>query len=169
MQGRPVAYGTGAALGLLAAVAFYELTPAVNSPQDMTDLVGTVANGTDIKGSSQLASLAIEVPGVQGSASLETRGDLLYLNLDLNSEDKTELHAQLPDSGLEFEGFSNAADEAIEGFLYARGNFSVANTKTKKFSVVFSVPEGSDPLGETGVQLLITQNREVVYRGVLNR
>lgn len=168
MQGRPVTYGMGAAIGLLAAVAFYELTPSVSSSQDLTNLVGTMAAGDRRGNPAVIASLEIAEPAVSGTVQLVEKGDMLFLEVDIESQTATELHSQFKDTGLVFEGFANEADEDVEGFLYSRGNFSMASSRKKKFSIVFSAPVTVETMAGSEIQILISEDRGVLYRGAFN-
>ena len=165
MQGRPVSHGIAAAAGLLVAVAFYEMAPSVSSPQDLSDLVGTMSGGERGSDSSAIAGLNIEEAAVGGSIRLVEKGDMLFLEVDIESQTPTELHAQFKDTGLVFEGFANEADESVEGFLYSRGNFSIASTRKKKFSVILSATEPVEAMAGREIQILISENRGVLYRG----
>lgn len=165
MSGRPVAYGFGAAVGLLAAVAFYELNPSVNSPNDLRDLVGTMTVGDRGGNAAPIAGMEIQEAAVQGTVQLIEKGDILFLEFDIESQGPTELHAQVKETGLVFEGFANRTNDGVGGFLFAKGNFSIASSRKKKFSIIFSASEPEGLIAGSEVQIVISENRGVLYRG----
>lgn len=167
MAGRPVSYGMAAGAGLLAAVAFYELSPPASTSADLSGLVGTLSRDNGQVNASELSALDIDAPGVQGQASLRGEGDLKFLRLDVDSEQTNEFHIRLAGSGLAFGGFAHPDVGGKEQFSYADGNFSVRNSGATSFTVILTGHLG-ESAGKGEVVLSITRQGEGIYRGALS-
>ena len=167
MRGRPVSYGLAVAAGLLATVAFYELSPATTSSGDLSNMVGTLARGNGPTNIIQLSFLDIDVPGVQGRVQLRGSGDLKLLQFDVNSNQAVDFVVSLAGSGLSFGGFAREAEGVDDSFNYSQGSFSVASLGAKKFTVILT-DASSEDTGNGGIVVSVKQEGEDVYQGVLS-
>lgn len=161
---QPAAWALTFAVGLLVAVAFYELISAPSAPLDVSDLVGTMAADRSIDGTSRLDSFSLGLEAVQGEVSLNSVEDLLVLEFDLASPEAIEITVELENSGLAFSGFAAAggAGDPMDAIDVSGGAMRVVNHGKHKFAVFL---RGRAPRQDISVG--ITQNGNLVYEGTL--
>lgn len=169
MNGKAITFAVAAIIGVLATVAWYELRPASESAQGPASLAEAIATGYEFNDSEPSATLDVVAPGVAGSVAAIEDGDLLYLQIQINSDGNTEFHGQMNNADLIFRGVSNRTQESVEGFLFANGNFSIASSPAKDFTVIFESPEGAKAAVDNDIQFVVTNQREIVFRGTLER
>ncbi|HKJ17192.1 MAG TPA: hypothetical protein VJ984_07585 [Xanthomonadales bacterium] len=166
MAGRPVTYGVAAGAGLLAAVAFYELSPSA-SPMDLSNLVGTLSRDNGQLNVAELGKLDVNAPGLNGQVLLRGEGDLRFLQFDINSDQANEFHVALAGTGLKFGGIAHPDVGGKESFSFSEGNFSVSNFGTTKFTVILTGLSGEN-MGSKDVVVSVTREGEGIYRGALS-
>ncbi len=166
MQGRPVSYGAAAAAGILAAVAFYELSPTP-SEMDLSNLVGTLSRDTGQLSVAELSTLEITAPGLEGRVTLRGDGELNFLQFDVDSREVNEFHIALAGTGLEFGGLAHPDVGGSESFSFAEDNFSVSNEGATRFTLILTGKTGKNP-GNEDVVVSITRKGEGIYRGSLS-
>lgn len=159
MQGRPVSHTLALLAGVLATVVYYQFSPSTNDLSGMT--------GTMVSSENTIAQLEIEEAAVNGTVSLIRQGEHLVLQIDVESQLETELHGQMKDLGLALEAVTDHSGQSMQGFLFARGNFSIAASRKKNFSMLLSAPEGNDEAIAQGISVAFTQNKGMLFRSKL--
>lgn len=167
MQGKPIRYGAAAAAGLLAAVAFYELSPVARPPQDLSSMVGTLARGNGLSGVVELSYIDINLPVVQGKVTLRGSGDLRLLRFDVDSSTPVEFEVGLSGSGLSFGGFAQEAQGGTDNLLLSAGKFSVSNSGPQQFTVILR-DTTAESGAKGGIVVSVNEAGESLYHGVLS-
>lgn len=169
MNGKLLAYSAAVLIGVAGTIAWYEFKESSASEQAPATMLDSFSTGDKFADDTPDASLAIEAPGIEGSVDAFEMGDLLVLRIRLESDDTTEIHGQMNNPGLEFKGVSNQSANAVDGFLFATGNFSIAESSSKNFLVVLQESPEAETAPDGDIQFVVTKNREILFRGTLNR
>jgi hypothetical protein len=97
--------GFALAAGLVLTVGVYEMGSEPMSPKDSTSMVGTMANrGSTDQPGTLLDSIKLNTAELNGLVELHNKDDLFTLDLQLNSDEATEVVIHFADRGLEFDG-----------------------------------------------------------------
>lgn len=166
MAGRPVTYGMAAGAGLLAAVAFYELSPSA-TPMDLSNLVGTLSRDNGQVNVAELSTLNVDAPGLKGQVMLRGEGELRFLQFDIDSDQANKFHVALAGTGLKFGGIAHPDVGGNESFSFSEDNFSVSNFGATKFTVILTGLSRESAGGED-VVVSVTREGEGIYRGALS-
>jgi hypothetical protein len=169
-QARPATYGLAFAAGLVMAVAFYELTPVLTTPQDLASLVGTMASNKQIDGIRQQETLSIDLEQIQGSVSLRTGAEVMMLEFNLDSIDAIEIRVGLEGSGLTFGGFASTesrSDSDIDTLRVSGGTLRVVN-QGRQFFTMFLRESAGQQGDAAGINIELTHGGDRVYEGILD-
>lgn len=102
-------YSLSFAGGVFLALSIVNSSQVSNQAFDnVTGLVGTVADPVDAKLAS---SVAVDEPDVAGVVSLRSTGSLLILDFDLAAKKHIEVEADYSDPGIWFNGFAQLPSE----------------------------------------------------------
>lgn len=105
---RPVPTAAAFAAGLLAAVGFYELSVYDRPTADISHMVGTIVAPRQDAEMLQRDLMELSAPGLSGTMSLDLRGDVFVVDVDVNSNQPIEIELGLAESGLAFAGLAHA-------------------------------------------------------------
>lgn len=168
MSGKLISFGVAAAIGVLLAIAYYELKPANDSLMTSTDFANAIATGSQEPDSPPYVSSDIELPGVTGTVGVYKEKELTVLRIRMESDDPVGIHGTLENTDIDFIGVSNQSTDTVEGFIFARGNFSITGSTKKDVTIIISVPEGSENMPSNDLRLAVTREREVIFRETLS-
>jgi hypothetical protein len=97
--------GFALAAGVVLTVGVYEMGSEPMSPRDSTSMVGTMANrGPADQPGALLDSIQLNTAKLNGLVELRNKDDLFTLDLQLSSDEPTEVVINFADRGLEFDG-----------------------------------------------------------------
>lgn len=166
---QPATAGLAFATGLLATVAFYELTPGQAPQLDTSSMVGTMVAGQSGTKAVDLDTISIEQAGINGSITLQERGELLVLNFDLDSEQTTEIEISLAGADLSFGGIAhapNSANSTVDSIEVSGGDLRVVNQGRQVFFIFLS-ELATDSGREKELSIGISTGGTQVFTGVL--
>lgn len=166
---RPATAGLAFAAGLVATVAFYELTPRHGTSVDTASMVGTMIAGQDGQKAVHKDSLEIQDAGVSGTVSLQKSGEFLVLSFDLDSEQTTEIEILLAEAGLSFGGIAHTAPGGVtsdETFEVSGGDLRVVNQGRQAFTVFLQKSTMGDGGGRE-ISIGISTGGARIFSGVL--
>lgn len=101
---RVAGFATSFAAGVLLAVGFYTTVEQAGVPQDLDQLVGTLADPER----STAATVSLATPQVSGKVALDRTQGLLLLDFRLDAAAPVEITLELAGQALEFRGFVRA-------------------------------------------------------------
>lgn len=108
--------GFALAAGVVLTVGVYEMGSEPITARDSASMAGTMANrgATDQPG-ALLDSIQLNTAKLSGLVELRNNDELFTLNLQLNSDEPTEVVINFADRGLEFDGVSGkqADDDSV--------------------------------------------------------
>jgi len=161
MQGKAVSYAAGAAAGLVAAIAFYELSP---KPVDLSSLVGTITYVEHSEGPDDIAELQIDRPAVVGRVNVDAREDYTILRFDVDSDERVDFEIQLGDSHYEFGGFAQEpSSQAAEVNLSGSG-LVISNRGPQSFAIILRDVRGANT-SQGGIKVSVKQGGESLFEG----
>lgn len=164
----PVPAAAAFAAGLLAAVGFYEMSARENSASDLANMVGTMVTDRQAPAVASKDSLNISAPGVSGTVSLGVQGDVLVLNVVLESAQQTEILIALAEAGLGFGGIAHAAagNAAEESYEVSGGALRVMNQGRQAYSVFLLQKAQRNDRGRQ-ISIGVSSGGQAIYQGVL--
>lgn len=164
----PVPTAAAFAAGLLAAVGFYEMSAREYSASDLANMVGTIVRDRQAPAVATKDSLDISAPGVSGTVSLSVQGDVLVLNVVLESAQQTEILIALAEAGLGFGGIAHAAagNAAEESYEVSGGALRVMNQGRQAYSVFLLQKAQRNDRGRQ-ISIGVSSGGQAIYQGVL--
>lgn len=151
--------GTFAA-GVLVALVIFDSTQVSNRAfDDVTGLVGTVAEPVGSIGSSMVS---VDELDVAGTVSLRSSGSLMILDFDLVSKDHIEIEADYGDPGIWFNGFAQLESEDTT-VAAADGRVRLGMRGKRRYAVYLHNQGGH----QTQVNLRFLAEGEVVHEATL--
>ena len=107
-------------------------------------------------------------PGVSGTVSLGVQGDVLVLNVVLESAQQTEILIALAEAGLGFGGIAHAAagNAAEESFEVSGGALRVMNQGRQAYSVFLLQKAQRNDRGRQ-ISIGVSSGGQAIYQGVL--
>jgi hypothetical protein len=102
--------GFALAAGAVLTVGVYEMGSAPITPEDATNLVGTVVERPEAGQGKLLDSIHIYTDTLNGQVDLRNKDDLFTLDVQLDSDGPAQLVVDFAGRGLEFEGITQMQD-----------------------------------------------------------
>jgi hypothetical protein len=146
---RPAQAGLAFAAGLLATVAWYEMTAGQAPMTDTASMVGTLVANPRLSREAALDSLSLEVEGVSGQVTLSRSGTFYLLNFEIDSGRPVEIEIAFAEAGLGFGGLAHTitdAQSAGGSYVITGGALRVENQGRKAFTVF--LPEVAEGTGD---------------------
>lgn len=143
----PASAGLAFATGLLATVAFYELTDQPGMVTDTSGMVGTMVAGQQGRQQHQLDRLSIQGTDLAGQVSLYQDNQVFILSIELDSREKVEVEISYAKAGLHFGGLAHthSGDRSEdESYVISGGALRVENQGRQAFSVFLPMAADSD-------------------------
>ena len=151
--------GTFAA-GVLVALVIIDSTRVSNRAfDDVTGLVGTVAEPVESVGASMVS---VDELDVAGTVSLRSAGSIMILDFDLVSKDHIDIEADYGDPGIWFNGFAQLESEDTT-VAAAKGRVRLGMQGKRRYAVYLHNQGGH----ETQVKLRFLAEGEVVHEATL--
>ncbi len=151
--------GTFAAGVLVALVIIDSSRVSSRAFDDVTGLVGTVAEPFESVGASMIS---VDELGVAGTVSLRNAGSIMILDFDLVSKDHIEIEADYKDPSIWFNGFAQleSKDTTVAA---ADGRVRLGMRGKRRYAVYLHNQRGH----ETQVNLRFLADGEVVHEATL--
>jgi len=166
---QPATAGMAFAAGLLATVMVYEMTPGHDSAADTTGMVGTMVAGQQNQSIIEVDRLSVAQTGLNGTVSLRENGDIYVIEIDLESDESTEIEIAFAEAGLSFGGIAHALPggmAADESFEISGGTLRVENHGVQAFTI-FLPDAASDGGNGREISIGISTGGAQVFTGVL--
>ena len=166
---QPATAGLAFAAGLLATVAFYEITGPADRASDTARMVGTMVSGQQGQGQAQLNNLAIRGKGLDGQVSLYRQSRYYVLSFELESKDVVQVEISYAKAGLAFGGLAHTlagAQPASESYVISGGTLRVENQGRQAFSVYLPQSASSDG-GGRAIDIAIYSDGAPRFSGVI--
>ena len=148
------------AAGVILALTIVDSSKVTNRAfDDVTELVGTIADPVDL---TLASSVSVDELGVAGVVALRSAGSLMILDFDMVSTDHIEIEAGYSDPSIWFNGFAQLeSEDTTVAAAPGRVRFGM---KGKRRYAVFLHNQGER---ETTVSLRFLANGEVVHEANL--
>lgn len=153
-------YAGAFAAGVLVALVIIDSTRVSNRAfDDVTGLVGTVAEPVESTGAQMISVDEIDVAG---TISLRSAGSIMILDFDLVSKDHIEIEADYKDPSIWFNGFAQLESEGTT-VAAADGRVRLGMQGKRRYAVYLHNQRGH----ETQVNLRFLADGEVVHEATL--
>lgn len=166
---QPATAGAAFAAGLLATVAFYELTPSGNTGIDTTGMVGTMLADPENVRKNPDDSQSFSGFGVTGHVTLQNTNDVLALEFDFDSDKPVEVEIAIAEAGLDFGGIAHAvigSDAADKSHELSGGTLRVLNQGRQAFTV-FLLGAASDGGVSKKINVVVSSEGARIFSGTL--
>jgi anti-sigma factor RsiW len=166
---QPATAGAAFAAGLLATVAFYEISPSGGTGLDTSGMVGTMLADPDSVRTDQADSISFDGLGVTGKVTLQTANEVFALEFDFDSKTPVEVEIAFAEAGLGFGGIAHAvigSDEAEKSYELSGGTLRVVNQGRQAFTV-FLLGVASDGGDGRKIDVVVSSEGARVFAGTL--
>lgn len=126
--------GFALAAGAVITVGVYQVGSGPITPEDASNMVGTVVKSQATGQGDLLDSIHIFTDTLTGRVELWEKADMFSLNVQLDSDGPTQLVVDFAGRGLEFEGISRMQDNK-DIVSVAQGSVNVASSGEKRYTI----------------------------------
>jgi hypothetical protein len=126
--------GFALAAGVLLTLAVYEMGSRPISDQDATRIVGTVVKNQASAQGELLDRIQISTETLNGFVELRQMDDLFALDVQLNSDGRTEVAVNFAGRGLDFEGITWMQDRS-DAVTVTDGSINVVSSGEQRYTL----------------------------------
>ena len=156
----PLRYAGTFAAGVLVALVIFDSTRVSDHVfDDVTGLVGTVAEPVDV---GHPSSISVDELDVAGTVSLRSSGSLMILDFDLVSKEHIEIEADYGDPGIWFNAFAQLESEDTT-VAAANGRVRLGMRGKRRYAIYLHNRGGH----EARINLRFLTGGEVVHEATL--
>ena len=165
---QPAPTAAAFAAGLLAAIGFYELSSQSRPAADIANMVGTIVAPRQGTETERRDRLELSAPGLSGTMSLNVQGEVVVVEVDLNSSQTIAVELDLDESGLSFGGLARAGSGSAgeESYEVSGGALRVISQGQQAFSV-FLLQTANWNGRDREIGLVVSSAGQPVVTGVL--
>ncbi|NOR20636.1 MAG: hypothetical protein GQ538_11180 [Xanthomonadales bacterium] len=126
--------GFALAAGAVLTVSVYEMGSKPMSPDDVSNLSGTIVNRPVASQGELLDSIQIVTDTLIGSVEIRSKDDMFTLDVQLNSDGPTQLVVDFSGRGLEFEAVTHVQDRQ-DAVSIVDGSVKIATNGEQRYTM----------------------------------
>ena len=159
--------GVAVMAGAVLTIGVYQMGSAPISPEDASNLVGTVVKSPATAQGELLDSIHIFTDTLNGRVELRARDDLFSLDVQLDSEGPAQLVVGFAGRGLAFEGISRTQDDK-DIVSMAEGTVNVTSSGEKRYTINLRSTADANGQEVEPLELEFFANHLLVHEAELN-